>query len=280
MMKSSEFIAKLKEVEKNKTVYALGMFGQPITASIIESKARQLPGWYTETKKAELKKLIGKGYFGFDCICLIKSILWGFNGDLNDACGGAKYGSNSVPDCGSENILNYCSGVSTDFSKIEAGEVVWMPGHVGVYIGNGQVIESTPKWKNGVQYTSLANIPKYKIGNYRLWAKHGKLPWIEYLKTSASVTTKPTNNNTATNEVIYKMQTLKYGSTGNDVTIFETIMKKMGYYNGAIDTHFGNGCVAACNAFQKKYPECGTNGKPDSSFGPACWNKALSLLKG
>lgn len=83
-----------------------------------------------------------------------------------------------------------------------------------------------------------------------------------------------------TNEEVYKMQTLKKGSTGNDVTIFESIMKKMGYYNGVIDTHFGDGCVAACNKFQTKYPECGTNGKPDSSFGPACWNKALSLLKG
>lgn len=77
----------------------------------------------------------------------------------------------------------------------------------------------------------------------------------------------------------YKMNTLKKGSKGNDVTIFESIMKKMGYYTGSIDTNFGNGCVAACNAFQKDYPECGTNGKPDGSFGPKCWEKALSLLK-
>lgn len=77
---------------------------------------------------------------------------------------------------------------------------------------------------------------------------------------------------------VYKMKTLKHGSTGNDVTIFESIMKKMGLYNGKIDTHFGNGCVEACNKFQKKYPECGTNGKPDGSFGPKCWRKALSLL--
>lgn len=77
----------------------------------------------------------------------------------------------------------------------------------------------------------------------------------------------------------FKMTTLKKGSKGEDVYVFESIMAKMGLYTGAIDGSFGSGCVKACNAFQTKYPECGTNGKPDSSFGPACWNKALSLLK-
>lgn len=76
-----------------------------------------------------------------------------------------------------------------------------------------------------------------------------------------------------------KLETLKKGSKGNDVTIFESIMKKMGYYNGAIDEEFGKGCVSACNAFQTDYPECGSNGKPDGSFGPKCWKKALSLLE-
>ena len=77
----------------------------------------------------------------------------------------------------------------------------------------------------------------------------------------------------------YKMKTLKKGSTGNDVTIFESIMKKMGYYNGGIDTTFGSKCEEACNKFQKDYPECGTNGKPDETFGPKCWKKVLSLLE-
>ena len=80
------------------------------------------------------------------------------------------------------------------------------------------------------------------------------------------------------NAVKYKMETLKLGSRGIDVTIFEVIMQKMGYYNGAIDDHFGSGCVAACNKFQTDYPECGTNGKSDNTFGKMCWKKALSLM--
>jgi hypothetical protein len=76
-----------------------------------------------------------------------------------------------------------------------------------------------------------------------------------------------------------KLKTLKRGSKGNQVTIFETIMKEMGLYDGDIDQSFGPKCEAACNAFQEKYPECGTNGEPDSTWGPKCWNKSLSLLK-
>lgn len=76
----------------------------------------------------------------------------------------------------------------------------------------------------------------------------------------------------------YTMEPLKKGSTGNDVTIFESIMKKMGYYKGKIDESFGDMCVAACNEFQKKYPECGSNGKPDGHFGAKSWAKALSLI--
>lgn len=81
-----------------------------------------------------------------------------------------------------------------------------------------------------------------------------------------------------TKKEVYKLTTLKKGSKGTDVTIFESIMKKMGYYTGKIDTDFGSGCVKACNKFQEKYPECGTNGKPDGTWGKKCWKKALSLL--
>ncbi len=87
-----------------------------------------------------------------------------------------------------------------------------------------------------------------------------------------------TTTSTKNDEALYKMDTLRYGSKGNDVTVFEIIMKKLGYYNGAIDTDFGGGCVEACNEFQKDYPECGTNGEPDSTWGKMCWAKLFSLM--
>lgn len=75
-----------------------------------------------------------------------------------------------------------------------------------------------------------------------------------------------------------KMQKLKIGSKGIDVAVFQSIMKKMGYYKGDIDESFGKLSEEACNAFQTDYPECGTNGKPDGSWGPKCWRKMFALV--
>lgn len=78
------------------------------------------------------------------------------------------------------------------------------------------------------------------------------------------------------NEV--KMQKLKRGSKGIDVAVFQSIMKKLGYYKGEIDESFGKLSEEACKAFQEDYPECGINGKPDGSFGPKCWGKVFALV--
>lgn len=173
-MTNIEFLAKLQTVVKNyKTVYMLGCFGAPVTKKLISGKAKQLPSWYTTQKQADLKKLINKGYFAFDCVNLIKGILWGWTGDSSKTYGGAVYKSNEVPDTNANGMIAKCLSISTDLGYIEVGETVWMPGHIGVYIGNGKVIECTPKWANSVQVTNLKD---------RGWVKHGKLPYIVYEK--------------------------------------------------------------------------------------------------
>ena len=96
-MNNKEFTNKLLDIATNyKTIYANGMFGQPITESIITQKTKQLPNWYTSKRQQELRTLVGQGYFGFDCICLIKGVLWGWNGSINSVNGGAVYESNGV----------------------------------------------------------------------------------------------------------------------------------------------------------------------------------------
>ena len=125
--------------------------------------------------------------FGFDCVCLIKGILWGWNGDASAAYGGAKYKANGVPDINADMMITKCSGVTTDFAKIKVGEVLWRKGHIGVYIGNGLGVECTPKWDNGVQITAVANIGKKSGYNARTWTKHGKLPYVTYTEQSTPV---------------------------------------------------------------------------------------------
>ena len=185
-MNNNELIQKLKNVVNNyNTIYMWGCFGQPVTESIIASKSKQYPEWYSSSRQKKFRNLIGKNYFGFDCVCLIKGILWGWNGDASKSHGGAQYSTNGVPDIGADTMINKCNNISTDFNNIIPGEAVWLSGHIGVYIGDGQVIECTPAWKDGVQVTSLSQ---------RKWVKHGKLPYIEYTVNKAPEITPTVGN--------------------------------------------------------------------------------------
>jgi hypothetical protein len=181
MMKTKDFIQKLMCIVTSfKTVYMWGVFGAPVTEYLIATKSKQYPEWYNAKRQAAFRKLIGKGYFGFDCVNTIKGILWGWNGNPLKGHGGGVYASNGVPDVSADGMLTKLTGVSTDFSNIVEGEAVWTKGHIGVYIGNGKVIECTPSWKNNVQMTACLNVGPIIGMNGRRWLKHGKLPYIEY----------------------------------------------------------------------------------------------------
>lgn len=202
-MTAKEFVDKLVDVANNyKTLYVLGCFGAPLNA---KNKERYTNNQTYNGKPVDkyvgmvngvpqyVKEMTAEGKqrkpmimaatddtFGFDCVCLIKGILWGWNGDKTRTYGGAGYAINNVPDVGANTMkTKYLQGVSTNFNNILVGEAVWMDGHIGVYIGNGQVVECTPKWENKVQITNLGNVGN-KTGNYRMWTAHGRLPWIDY----------------------------------------------------------------------------------------------------
>lgn len=182
-MKVNEFLERLKSVaSKHKTVYMWGSFGQPLKEGFIQQKAKQYQSYYTGGRQSFLRSLLGKGYFAFDCVGLIKGILWGWTADASKPRGGAGYAINGVPDIDANRLIRMCKDVSTDFSTIIPGEVVWLTGHVGIYIGDGLVIEATPGWTNGVQITNCANIRSVPGGKNRRWTSHGKLPWVDYTK--------------------------------------------------------------------------------------------------
>lgn len=182
VMTNTEFVDKLIDiVNTKKTLYVLGAIGSPLTDA---NKSRYINNHCSEyngqtTRKNKIMNA-DKNTFGFDCVCLIKSVLWGWNGDVSKTYGGATYASNGVPDIGADSIINVCSNVSTDFKNVEVGELVWKTGHVGIYIGEGLVIECTPIWDDGVQITACnSQKPNY---HSRYWTKHGKLPYIDYAR--------------------------------------------------------------------------------------------------
>lgn len=153
-MNNLEFTAKAKEIYKNyDTTYLWGSFMN--------------------------KKKDGK--LCTDCSGFIKGILWGYptNG---------KYASNGVPDINADTMIKLCKDVSTNFNNVEVGEVVWVKGHIGIVIdSSGIVLESTSKWGSKLQKTALGNITTIKGLNTRVWAKHGKLPYLNYVKNDNKV---------------------------------------------------------------------------------------------
>ena len=163
-----------------KTLYVMGCFGAPMTP---KNKERYCTNHSYNKRQARTKmiKSATSDTFGFDCVCLIKGILWGWNGSKHRIYGGAAYATNGVPDIGANTIIKKCNGISTDFSSVEIGELLWKSGHVGIYIGDGLAVECTPAWDNCVQITAC-NCDKEGY-HRRDWTKHGKLPYVEYLKS-------------------------------------------------------------------------------------------------
>ena len=138
MMKATELVNKAIDIAKNyKTLYVMGCFGAPMTAA---NKKRYTTN-HSYNKAAARVKMINaasEDTFGFDCVCLIKGILWGWDGDKNATYGGAKYASNNVPDIGADSMIKKCPDASTTgWDSMEVGEVVWTTGHIGIYIGDG-----------------------------------------------------------------------------------------------------------------------------------------------
>ena len=134
VMNATEFVNKLRNIESNyKTLYVMGGVGDYLTAS---KKKYYLTDEDTSdyNKKAVRVKMINAASsdtVAFDCVGLIKGVLWGWDGSKKKSHGGAKYKSNGVPDLGADNMFKQCEDVSADFSDVEIGEAVWTNGHIG-----------------------------------------------------------------------------------------------------------------------------------------------------
>ena len=184
LMTAAALCAKLKDIADNcKTAYMLGPWGWPATDKMIQRATTQGSNAKINRQWLSQANAIKDKGFLFDCVGLIKGILWGWSGDMGRTYGGAGYACNGVPDYDAKKMIDACRDVSTDFSAIVDGEAVWMDGHIGVYVGGGVVVEATPKWRGGVQWSTCANVSPALVpgtAGGRTWTKHGKLPWVDY----------------------------------------------------------------------------------------------------
>ena len=139
--------------------FCLSMLGQPYwygtalhkcSESLRASKARQYPSHYGSSRTSRYRDDIAKKKVCADCVGLIKGYGW-----LNPDTMTIEYGTNGMPDLGA-NQMYYNASVSgtIDTMPDTPGLAVWHDGHIGVYIGDGYVIEAM-NTKKGVVKTKL-----------------------------------------------------------------------------------------------------------------------------
>lgn len=144
--------------------YVWGTYGNVLTESLLAYKLEQYPdgvGNYEDLIRANW--LDGRTT---DCVGLIKGYGW-----LNAETMEIQYGAHEMPDIGANQMYyNATESGAIDTMPDIPGLAVWHEGHIGVYIGGGQVIEAMGT-RYGVVKTELAN---------RGWTHWLKIPYINY----------------------------------------------------------------------------------------------------
>ena len=229
--------------------YWYGTFGQRSSKALYESKKKQYPRYYTAS---DFKNQLGEKVH--DCIGLIKGYIWSSsNTDISP-----KYASNGCPDVNEEMMYNYAKEKGSIGTMPDIlGVCVLMKGHIGVYIGNGEVIEA--KGHNyGVVKTKLKG---------RGWTKWCKCPYIIYdTEEKATPAKKPATNKKTYSGTLPKLPkdgSIKSGVKGGKVKKLQRFLNWYGNYKLAIDGKCGPLTVQAIRKYQSA-EELSVDGK----FGP------------
>ncbi|OLS02870.1 hypothetical protein [Tissierella creatinophila] len=135
MKTNIELVKFVEKALKENWGYCLGTYGQVLTDSLLKSKTIQGygVGAYNTRHKAYLNKF--KGKMVSDCYGLVKGFVW-----PKDSKGSAKYVASQ--DRNQEGAFNSAK-IKGSISNIPniPGLILWMKGHAGIYIGNGEFIE-------------------------------------------------------------------------------------------------------------------------------------------
>lgn len=152
-----------KKALNEKWGYVWGTYGQVLTPSLLQSKINQYPSQVGNYQNTIRQKWLNKKTA--DCIGLIKAYMWDKNGKITynpstDVNTGMMY--NRAKEKGSINTMPEIPGIA-----------IYKQGHIGVYVGDGQVIEAHNTSK-GVIKTPL------KGAGSTAWTHWLKVPYIEY----------------------------------------------------------------------------------------------------
>lgn len=146
--------------------YVWGTYGTVLTDSFLESKITQYPDEVGGKEEFIRENWLGKRTA--DCVGLIKGYSW-YDVESQSTI----LVSNGMPDIGADTMYENATEKGTiDTIPEIPGLAVWKEGHIGVYIGDGKVVEAYGT-TSGVIRSELAN------GGWTHWLK---IPYITYLE--------------------------------------------------------------------------------------------------
>ena len=219
--------------------YWYGTFGQAASKDLYEQKKNQYPQQYAWDYDGTTAKV-------HDCVGLIKGYLWCNSPEDNDPV------YNAAQDKSANGMHTACKtkGEMATMPEIP-GLLVFFDKHVGVYIGNGEVIEARSR-RHGVYKSKLADRP---------WTSWGYCPYI-------------TDEEPAQKTVSIELPVLKKGAKGEAVKAMQTLLIGYGYdmEGYGADGSFGGATERALKKFQAD------NGlEADGSCGRKTWTKLLGV---
>lgn len=146
--------------------YIYGTYGNVLTENLLHDRAAVFGSEVTDYMDFIRQNWLGKRTA--DCVGLIKGYGW-----YDAESGEIKVGSNGMMDVGANAMFSNATVKGTvDTIPEVPGLAVWVDGHIGIYIGNGEVIEAMNTLR-GVTRTKLAG---------REWTHWLQIPYISYVE--------------------------------------------------------------------------------------------------
>lgn len=233
--------------------YWYGTFGQAANAGLLAEKRQQYPGYYTA---GDFPAQFGQKVH--DCVGLIKGYLWCDTPDSEPIYKAAQDVAVSglymvCPESGSIDTMPDIPGVCVFMRDMS---------HVGVYVGDGYVVEATGLAR-GVVKTKLAG---------RGWGLWGKPRWISY--DGAAQPTQPVQPAKPTGSAltVSGLPLLRFGDKGECVRSAQLLLIGRGYSCGrcGADGEIGQDTFNAAVAYQRA---CGL--QQDGIIGAQTWARLI-----
>ena len=245
MILATDLIAKFQTALSNKWGYIWGTAGVEWTQAKQDQKITYMKGKYganwLNSALAQGDTYYNAARYGSRWIGHIVADCSGLFKKAFEELGGYMYhGSDTMyrKYCDANGTLK--GGKRTDGKNLRPGSAVFVYNsskdnysHVGLFVGNGKVIESATTQKGVIE----SNVSDKK------WTNWGELKGVSYGNKTQTET--PSTNTS--------LPTLKRGSKGEYVTLLQTKLIQRGYSCGATgaDGDFGMNTETAVKAFQK-----------------------------